>query len=74
MKTLLHIAVLGFCMVTAQVQAQEEKATRVNNTHDKTMEEKHRSTQQDKMKHCNAQTKGMKGDEHKSKMRACLKE
>jgi hypothetical protein len=74
MKKLLHIAALGFCLVTAQVQAQDEKVTQANKTPAKTMEEKKtKGTQQDKMKRCNAEAKGMKGDERKTKMSACLK-
>lgn len=65
MKKLLSIAVLGLVLVGGYAQAKD----------DKTMEEKmHKGdTQQEKMKRCKAEAKGMKGDERKMKMSECLK-
>jgi hypothetical protein len=74
MKKLLHIAALGLLMVTAQAQAEDEKMLDPNKATPKVMEQKkHKGAQQEKMKRCNAEAKGMKGDERKSKMSACLK-
>jgi len=74
MKKLLHLAVLGLLMVTAQAHAENEKMMAPDKAAPKAMEEKkHKGAQQDKMKRCNAEAKGMKGDERKSKMSACLK-
>jgi hypothetical protein len=74
MKNLLHIAVLGLLMVTTQAQAENEKMIAPSKATPKATEEKkHKGAQQEKMKRCNAEAKGMKGDERKAKMRACLK-
>jgi hypothetical protein len=74
MKKLLHIALIGLCSVMAHVHAEDNKIMQGNKTPPKAMEEKkHRGTQQDKMKHCNAEAKGLKGDQRKATMSACLK-
>lgn len=74
MKKLLHIAVLSLLLTSLQAQAEEEKTMPPNKTTPKAMEEKkHKDTQQEKMKRCNVEAKGMKGDERKAKMSACLK-
>lgn len=62
MKKFLSIAVLGLLLVSAQARAEDEKKLPPQ-----------KSAQQDKMKRCNAEAKGMKGEERKSKMSACLK-
>ena len=68
MKKLLHISLICLCSVMAHVHAEDNK------TPSKAMEEKkHKGTQQDKMKHCNAEAKGLKGDQRKATMSACLK-
>jgi hypothetical protein len=65
MKKLLHITVLGLLLAFGYAQAKD----------DKPMEEKEHKAgkQQEKMKRCNAEAKGMKGDERKMKMSECLK-
>ena len=74
MKKLLQIAVLGLWLITVQAHAEDEKAIPPNKTSSKTVDEKKlKGTQQEKMKRCNAEAKGMKGEERKSKMSACLK-
>jgi hypothetical protein len=74
MKKLFHIAVLGLCLASFHAQAEDEKMTQPNKMSPKTMEEKKpKGRQQEKMKRCNAEAKGMKGDERKTKMSACLK-
>ena len=74
MKKLLHIALLSWLLVGVQAHAEDEKTTPSNKATAKVTEEKkHKGAQQEKMKRCNAEAKGMKGDERKSKMRACLK-
>ena len=74
MKKLLHIALLGLWLITVQAHAENEKIMAPDKAAPKAMEEKkHKGAQQDKMKRCNAEAKGMKGDERKSKMSACLK-
>jgi hypothetical protein len=71
MKKLLHIAVLGLLLTTVQAQAENDKMMQPNKmTAD---EKKPKGTQQEKMKRCNGEAKGMKGDERKTKMSACLK-
>ncbi len=68
------IAVAGLLLITTQVQAQDEKLMQQPKASPKVMEEKkHKGAQQEKMKRCNAEAKGMKGDERKMKMSACLK-
>ena len=74
MNKLLHIAVLGLLLASAQAQAEDEKMMQQNKAAPKAMEEKKpKGAQQEKMKRCNAEAKGLKGDERKSKMSACLK-
>ena len=74
MKKLLQIAALGLWLITVQAHAEDEKATSPNKTSSKTVDEKKpKGAQQEKMKRCNAEAKGMKGEERKSKMSACLK-
>lgn len=74
MKKQWLIAVAGLLLITTQVQAQDEKLTQQPKASPKVMEEKkHKGAQQEKMKRCNAEAKGMKGDERKTKMSACLK-
>lgn len=74
MKKLLHVAVLGLCLVTVHAQAEDEKISQPNKMQPKAIEEKKpKGSQQEKMKRCNAEAKGMKGDERKTKMSACLK-
>jgi len=74
MKKRWLIAVAGLLLITIQAQAQDEKLTQEPKTGPKVMEEKkHKGAQQEKMKRCNAEAKGMKGDERKAKMSACLK-
>lgn len=74
MKKLLHIALLGLLLASVQAQAEDEKMMQPNKAAPKAMEEKKpKGAQQEKMKHCNAEAKGLKGDERKSKMSACLK-
>jgi hypothetical protein len=65
MKKLLSIAVFGLLLASVYAQAKD----------DKNMEEKmHKGgKQQEKMKHCSAEAKGMKGEERKMKMSECLK-
>jgi hypothetical protein len=65
MKKLLSIAAFGLLLASGYAQAND----------DKNMEEKmHKGgKQQEKMKHCNAEAKGMKGEERKMKMSECLK-
>jgi Ni/Co efflux regulator RcnB len=65
MKKLLSIAVFGLLLASSYAQAKD----------DKNMEEKMQKggKQQEKMKHCNAEAKGMKGEERKMKMSECLK-
>jgi hypothetical protein len=71
MKKLLHIAVLGLLLTAAQAQAENDKMMQPNKmTAD---EKKPKGMQQEKMKRCNGEAKGMKGDERKTKMSACLK-
>ena len=74
MKKLLHIAVLSLLLTSLQGRAEEEKTMPPNKMAPKAMEEKkHKGAQQEKMKRCNVEAKGMKGDERKAKMSACLK-
>ena len=74
MKKQWLIAVAGLLLITSQAQAQDEKLTQQPKAGPKVMEEKkHKGAQQEKMKRCNAEAKGMKGDERKAKMSACLK-
>jgi hypothetical protein len=74
MKKLLHIALLGLLLTSVQAQAEDEKMMQSNKAAPKVMEEKKpKGAQQEKMKRCNAEAKGLKGDERKSKMSACLK-
>lgn len=74
MKTLLHMAVLSCLLASLPAQADDEKMTPSHKTAPNTMDEKkHKGAQQEKMKRCNAEAKGLKGDERKSKMSACLK-
>lgn len=65
MKKLLSIAVVGLLLASGIAQAKD----------DKNMEDKmHKGgKQQEKMKHCNNEAKGLKGDERKIKMSECLK-
>jgi hypothetical protein len=72
MKKLLHVAVLGLLLTGVQAQAEDEKMMQQNKAAPQSTE-KHKGAQQEKMKRCNAEAKGMKGDERKSKMSACLK-
>jgi Ni/Co efflux regulator RcnB len=67
MKKLLSFAVLSLLLAGGYAHAQAKD--------DKNMEEKmHKGgKQQEKMKHCNAEAKGMKGEERKMKMSECLK-
>lgn len=74
MKTLLYMAVIGCLLVSLQARADDDKMMQSHKTAPNTMDEKkHKGAQQEKMKRCNAEAKGLKGDERKSKMSACLK-
>jgi hypothetical protein len=74
MKTLLHMVVLGCLLVSFYARADDDKQMPSHSTASHTMDEKkHKGGQQEKMKRCNAEAKGMKGEERKSKMSACLK-
>ena len=72
MKKLLHVAVLGLLLTGVQAQAEDEKMMQQSKAAPQSTE-KRKGAQQEKMKRCNAEAKGMKGDERKSKMSACLK-
>jgi protein involved in sex pheromone biosynthesis len=65
MKKLLSIAVVGLLLASGIAQAKD----------DKNMEDKMQKggKQQEKMKNCNAEAKGLKGEERKMKMSECLK-
>jgi hypothetical protein len=69
MKKLLHISLLSLLLGCGLAYAEGEKMSQ------KTEEEKmhKKGKQQEKMKRCNAEAKGMKGDERKMKMSECLK-
>jgi hypothetical protein len=74
MKTLLHIAVLGCLLASLPARADDDKMMPSHKPAQHTMDEKtHKGAQQEKMKRCNAEAKGMKGDERKAKMSTCLK-
>ena len=58
MKKLISLLALGLTMAVGVTHAADDKAP---------------SAQQSKMKTCNAEAKGMKGDERKKHMSECLK-
>jgi hypothetical protein len=65
MKKLMHIALIGLWLIAAQAYAKDEKVP---------SDQPHKAgKQQEKMKKCHAEAKGLKGDERKAKMSACLK-
>ena len=57
MKKLLTLLALGLSLAVGSAHAADEKAP---------------ATQQNRMKTCNAEAKGKKGDEHKQFMKDCL--
>jgi len=74
MKKSIYIAVLGLLLTSVHVHAEDDKKTPPNTMTAKAQDEKkHAGSQQEKMKRCNVEAKGMKGDERKAKMSACLK-
>jgi hypothetical protein len=72
MKKLLQMTVFAWLLIAAQAHAEDDKTMQPSKMSAQPTE-KHKGAQQEKMKRCNAEAKGMKGDERKSKMSACLK-